>query len=67
MIVAEACPTFGADRAGRFRLAGDEASERGAALELLEIRGDLSGPILDQLRALNDRERAMLWRLGRHL
>lgn len=63
--VAEAYPTFGADRARRFRNAGDEASECGAALDLLELRGDLGGPTLVSLRSLLDRERAMLWRLGR--
>ena len=63
--IAEAYPTFGADRARRFRTAGDEASECGSALDLLEIRGDLNGPILEELRSLNDRECAMLWRLGR--
>ncbi len=45
--IAEAYPTFGADRARRFRIAGDEASERGAALDLLQIRGDLGGSTLD--------------------
>lgn len=63
--VAEAYPTVGADRARRFRIAADEASECAAALDLLEIRADLVGPVLAQLRCLNDRERAMLWRLGR--
>jgi four helix bundle protein len=63
--IAEAYPTFGADRARRFRIAGDEASECGAALDLLELRGELRGPELDALRSLLDRERAMLWRLGR--
>ena len=67
LIIAEAYPTFGPDRARRFRIAGDEASECGAALDLLEIRGDLSGSVLQELRSLNDRERAMLWRLGRKL
>src|SRR6185369_9312273 len=37
--VAEAHPTTGADRARRFRIAANEASECGAALDLLEIRG----------------------------
>ena len=63
--VAEAYPTLGADRARRFRIAGDEASECGAALDLLELRRELHGPALDSLRVLIDRERAMLWRLGR--
>jgi four helix bundle protein len=63
--VAEAHPTFGADRARRFRIASDEASECGAALDLLELRGDLAGASLESLRRLLDRERAMLWRLGR--
>lgn len=65
--IAEAYPTFGPDRARRFRIAGDEASECGAALELLELRGDLGISTLDALRSLLDRERAMLWRLGRAL
>jgi four helix bundle protein len=63
--IAEAYPTFGADRARRFRTAGDEASECGAALDILELRGDLAGSVLVELRSLNDRLCAMLWRLGR--
>ena len=63
--VAEAHPTTGADRARRFRIAGNEASECGAALDLLEVRGDLSPATLARLRALLDRERAMLFRLSR--
>jgi len=31
-------------------------------LDLLEIRGELKGPVLSELRALLDRTRAMLWR-----
>ena len=56
----------GADRARRFRIAGGEAAEYHARLDLLEIRGELRGPALSQLRALLDRTRAMLWRLGRN-
>ena len=63
--VAEAYPAIGADRARRFRIAGNEASECFAALDLLEIRGELDTKVLATLRALLDRERAMLWRLGR--
>ena len=63
--VAEAHPTTGADRARRFRIAANEASECGAALDLLEIRGDLAGATLASLRQLLDRERAMLYRLSR--
>ena len=63
--VAEAYPAAGADRARRFRIAGNEAAECHAALELMEIRGELGGGQLASLRALLDRERAMLWRLGR--
>ena len=63
--VAEAHPALGADRARRFRIASDEASECGAALDLLEIRGALDAQTLAGLRALLDRERAMLWRLSR--
>jgi len=61
--VAEAHPATGADRARRFRIAADEASESGAALDLLEIRGALDGARCRDLRKLLDRERAMLWRL----
>jgi len=63
--VAEAYPTTGADRARRFRIAGNEASECGAALDLLEIQGALPALALLELRAVLDRERAMLWRLSR--
>jgi four helix bundle protein len=63
--VAEAHPATGADRARRFRIAADEASECIAALDLLEIRGALNTSTLSALRALLDRECAMLWRLSR--
>jgi len=63
--IAEAYPTFGPDRARRFRIAADEASECGAALDLLELRRDLDAHTLEALRSLLDRERAMLWRHGR--
>ena len=63
--VAEAHPTSGRDRARRFRIAANEASECGAALDLLEIRGELAAPAARVLRALLDRERAMLHRLSR--
>ena len=63
--IAEAYPMPGADRARRFRIAGAEAAECHAGLDLLEIRGELKGPVLSELRALLDRVRAMLWRLGR--
>jgi four helix bundle protein len=63
--VAEAYPMPGADRARRFRIAGAEAAECHAGLDLLEIRGELKGPALSELRALLDRVRAMLWCLGR--
>ena len=63
--VAEAHPTTGADRARRFRIACNEASECGAALDLLEVRGDLSAATLSRLRTVLDRERAMLFRLSR--
>ena len=63
--IAEAYPMPGADRARRFRIAGAEAAECHAGLDLLEIRGELKGPSLSELRALLDRTRAMLWRLGR--
>jgi four helix bundle protein len=63
--IAEAHPTTGADRARRFRIACNEASECGAALDLMEVRGDLGVQALARLRALLDRERAMLFRLSR--
>ena len=63
--IAEAYPMPGADRARRFRIAGAEAAECHAGLDLLEIRGELRGPVLSELHALLDRTRAMLWRLGR--
>jgi four helix bundle protein len=63
--VAEAHPTTGADRARRFRIAANEASECGAALDLFEIRGELGPEALRSLRGLLDRERAMLYRLSR--
>lgn len=63
--VAEAYPAVGPDRARRFRVAADEASECGAALDLLEVRGALEQLALLHLRQLLDRERAMLWRLSR--
>lgn len=63
--VAEGHPTTGKDRARRFRIACNEASECGAALDLLEVRRDVSPATLVKLRALLDRERAMLYRLSR--
>jgi four helix bundle protein len=63
--IAEAYPMAGADRARRFRIAGGEAAECHAGLDLLEIRGELCGEVLRELRALLDRTRAMLWRLSR--
>jgi hypothetical protein len=63
--VAEAYPAVGADRARQFRIAGNEAAECNAGLDLLQIRGELGETLLGRLRELLDRERAMLWRLGR--
>lgn len=63
--VAEAHPTTGRDRARRFRIACNEASECSAALDLLEVRGEVSAAALARLRALLDREKAMLYRLSR--
>jgi four helix bundle protein len=63
--IAEAYPMTGLDRARRFRIAGGEAAECHAGLDLLEIRGELRGAALTDLRLLLDRARAMLWRLGR--
>jgi four helix bundle protein len=62
--IAEAYPMTGLDRARRFRIAGGEAAECHAGLGLLEVRGELRGSASMQLRALLDRIRAMLWRLG---
>jgi four helix bundle protein len=63
--IAEAYPMPGADRARRFRIAGAEAAECHAGLDLLEIRREIKAEALSELRALLDRTRAMLWRLGR--
>jgi four helix bundle protein len=63
--VAEAYTTFGADRARRFRIAANEASECGAALDLLEVGNDLPAADIADLRSLLDREQAMLWKLSR--
>ncbi len=63
--VAEAYPAVGADRARRFRIAANEAAECHAALDLMQIRGEVGGSALAMLRDLLDRERAMLWRLSR--
>ncbi|HEX7501166.1 MAG TPA: four helix bundle protein [Polyangia bacterium] len=63
--IAEAYPMSGADRARRFRIAGGEAAECHAGLDLLEIRGEVRGLALSDLRGLLDRVRAMLWRLSR--
>jgi len=63
--IAEAYPMAGLDRARRFRIAGGEAAECHAGLDLLEIRGELHGETLTLLRVLLDRVRAMLWRLSR--
>ena len=63
--IAEAYPMSGPDRARRFRIAGGEAAECHAGLDLLEIRGELHGGPLTELRGLLDRTRAMLWRLSR--
>ncbi len=63
--IAEAYPMAGADRARRFRIAGGEAAECHAGLDLIEIRGELRGAALMELRELLDRTRAMLWRLSR--
>ena len=63
--VGEAHAVLGADRARRARVAAAEASECWAALDALAIRGSLDEPLLTELRALLDRELAMLWRIGR--
>ena len=63
--IAEAHPATGADRARRFRVAADEACEGVAALDLLEARGTLAAPTIDELRRRLDPVCAMLWRLSR--
>jgi four helix bundle protein len=63
--IAEAHAVMGADRARRARTAAAEASECKAELDALEIRGALGEAALGELRALLDRELAMLWRIGR--
>ena len=63
--IAEAHAAVGAERARKFRIALGEASECGAALDLLEIRRLVEPGALVELRGLLDRERAMLWRLSR--
>ena len=63
--IAEAHPARGADRARRFRIAANEASECVGSLDLLEIRGTLPIEQITELGALVDRENAMLYRLVR--
>lgn len=63
--ISEAHPALGADRLRRFRIAAHEASECWGALDLLEIRGQLSPSTLNDLRELLDRACAMLYRLSR--
>ncbi|MCA9669638.1 MAG: hypothetical protein KC503_28780 [Myxococcales bacterium] len=63
--IAEANVTTGADRARRFQIALNEASECTACLDILELRGALEGEPLAALYALNDRQRATLWPLSR--
>ena len=64
LLIAEAHPAAGADRARRFRMAHTEASEAWAALQLLASRGAVRGPKVDEARELSRRLRAMLSRLG---
>ena len=63
--IAEAHRAKGADRARKFCIAADEASECTAALDLLEIRGAIPQSALSMLRGLLDREHARLYRLVR--
>ncbi|MCA9668731.1 MAG: four helix bundle protein [Myxococcales bacterium] len=63
--IAEANVTTGADRARRFQLALNEASECTACLDILELRGALAREQLDSLYELNDRQCATLWPLSR--
>ena len=63
--IGEAYPATGNDRARRVRIAADEASECRVALDLLEIRKALPEHTIKELRALNDRQCAMLFRLSR--
>ena len=63
--IGEGHPTVGADRARRFRIAANEASECAASLDILEVRGEIMRERLEELRGLLDRIRAMLWKLSR--
>jgi four helix bundle protein len=63
--IGEGHPTVGPDRARRFRIAANEASEVGASLDILEIRDEIDPAALAALRIVLDRLRAVLWRLSR--
>jgi four helix bundle protein len=63
--IGEAHPARGADRARRFQIAANEASECRVVIDILELRGDIAGEQLATLRELNGRQGAMLRRLSR--
>jgi len=63
--IGEGYTARGKDRARRFRIAENECSECTVALDLLERRRVLAAYKLARLRNLNDRLRAMLYRLSR--
>ena len=61
--ISEAHPASGADRARRFQLALNEASEMRGALTILRLRRTISREKHDELWKLVDRVAAMLYRL----
>ena len=63
--IGEGYTARGKDRARRFRIAENECSECTVALDLIERRRVLAKAKLARLRTLNDRLRAMLYRLSR--
>jgi four helix bundle protein len=62
--IGEANPATGADRVRRFRIASDEATEAGSALDLIEINGLLPGQTVVELMALSNRVQRCLWPLA---
>ncbi len=62
--VAEANRRVGKDRLHAFRVAAGSAAEVRAALDQAEAWGYLSAERTESVRALIDREIAMLWRLS---
>ena len=61
--ISEAHPATGADRARRFQLALNEASEMRGALAILKVRRILTPSKYAELSSLVDRVAAMLYRL----